>query len=118
MCFFRSSPRSLVRYCGNREGEIMRRSRHARVGPQVSGLVVLLAMLATSVMGCTTDPPASAVRTETFTLGPFDLGPAGSDGYRASGFREMEHPDGAIAVKAVHWHVLDGDGRELPATDH
>jgi hypothetical protein len=92
----------------------MRRSRHLRVGPLVLGLVVL----ATSVVGCTQDPPASALKTETFTLGPFSLGPAGSETYRAAGFRGMDHPDGAIAIKAVRWHVLDGEGRELPSTDH
>src|SRR3954464_1640486 len=92
----------------------MRRSRRLRVGPLVLGL----ALLASSAVSCTQDPPASALKTETFTLGPFSLGAAGSEPYRAAGFREMDPPDGAIAIKAVRWHVLDDEGRELASTDH
>jgi hypothetical protein len=92
----------------------MKRS-HARHVGVVAGLVVVAA----SFGGCSySDPPAEAMETRTYTIGPFNLGPAGSPTGRATGMAPMEHPPGAIAVKAVHWHVRDAEGNDIPNTDH
>jgi hypothetical protein len=83
-----------------------------------AALALGLTLIGGTLSACTTDPPAGSIKTATYTLGPFTMTAAGTDGYRASGFRAMDHPEGDIAVKAVRWRVLDGDGEEIPATDH
>jgi hypothetical protein len=81
---------------------------------RLAALVLGLMLIGGTVSACTTDPPAGSIKTATYTLGPFTMAAAG----RASGFRAMPHPAGDIAVKAMRWRVLDGDGKVIPNTDH
>jgi hypothetical protein len=78
-----------------------------------------LAVAGMAVTACTVqDPPPSALKSQKFLLGPFNMSPAGTPDYRESGNIAMPHPEGDIAVKAIRWMVLDGDGNEMPASDH
>jgi hypothetical protein len=93
----------------------MMKSHRARFG----ALLLSAALASTSAVACTlADPPAADVITKTYSFGPFDLEPDGTEGSRVSGWADLPKPDGDIAVKSIRWQVRDGQGNEIPSTDH
>lgn len=84
-----------------------------------AGLIVLLLTLvvSASVSGCAVDP--QQLYTETYELPPFNFAPVGTEGDQSNSIRSnIPRPPGDIAVKRITWKMIDGAGKEIPATNH
>jgi hypothetical protein len=53
------------------------------------------------------------VTTETLRLGPFNLAPMNTPGWEVKGNPVMPRPSGNIAIKAMDFTVVDGDGNPV-----
>jgi hypothetical protein len=74
--------------------------------------IVALAVLVAAVPGCTEAP----TRTETFTIGTFNLAPLGTSGSESESFSisvPRPAPDRGIMVKRMRFFLADAGGREL-----
>jgi hypothetical protein len=93
----------------------MSRTRRVHLVALVTGLLLVASPLA----GCVyQDPPPEAMVRKRFEVPRvFHLNPEGTDGDRFSGFLDMPTPDADVAIKAVSWKVLDGDGEEIAVSD-
>jgi hypothetical protein len=75
--------------------------------------IVALAALLAALPGCTNEPPT---RTETFTIGTFNLAPLGTSGSENQGLSfsvPRPAPDRGIMVKRMRFFLADAGGREL-----
>jgi hypothetical protein len=109
----------MVRFALPRSGAAVRPSRLGtrRGRARVGALVGLLALVGASVAACASDP--EDIVTESFSVGPFDLqGVSAGEASAVNPTVTLPKPAGDIAVKAIHWRVEDGEGHEIPATDH